>query len=168
MGLNLKKTLMGIARIAASTNPLTAVLADTLLPARVAKATGEDPDIVEKVIAGIQGDKEFQLKQMEHEQAMAEIQTKALALGSENLRALDTGAEFSFWKGLLGSPRRLGVTLLSVAMSYLIISAGTRALFVGQIARDVAGFTMILKFGGATLFGLASAYVTKNFSRAGS
>ena len=128
-----------------------------LSPAKISKTAGVTEDIVAKVLDAVQGDPEFKKAVMVHEEAMQQSRA-AVATG------LDTGAEFSFWKGLLGSPRRLGVTVLSVALSYLIIAAGTRAIFVGQVAKDVDGLVMILKFGGATLFGLATAYVSKGIA----
>lgn len=128
-----------------------------LSPAKISKTAGVTEDIVERVLQAATQSDEFKASVMAHEELMQQSRAAVMA-------GLDTGAEFSFWKGLLGSPRRLGVTFLATALSYLIIAAGTRALFVGQVAKDVEGLVMILKFGGATLFGLATAYVSKGIA----
>ena len=128
-----------------------------LSPAKISKTAGVTEDIVERVLGAATQSDEFKAKVMAHEELMQKSRA-AVATG------LDTGAEFSFFKGLLGSPRRIGVTILSVALGWLVFAAGTRAIFVGSVAKDIEGLAMILKFGGATLFGLATAYVSKGIA----
>lgn len=130
---------------------------NALSPAKISKTAGVTEDIVERVLDAVQGDPEFKKAVMAHEEVMQASRSVAL-LG------LDTGAEFSFLQGLLGSPRRFAVTIMAAALGYLIFGAGTRALFVGEVAKDVDGLVMLLKFGGATLFGLATAYVSKGIA----
>ena len=165
--MSLGDILTGAARILASTNPVTGILADVLLPKRVAQKTGADPDLVSKIISGIKTDPEVLKLKMESELKLTEIQAHIAEIQSGNLKSLDTDDKFSFWEGLLGSPRRFGVTILSGTIGYLIITAGTRAIWMGSIAADPDGLAMILKYAGATLFGLAGAYVSKYFRKDG-
>ena len=98
---------------------------------------------------------------LQFQEKLMDAEVEAQRIGGENLRSLDTGAEFSFWKGLLGSPRRLGVTLFASVLAFLILVAGLRVLFGYDIADNPGEFFLILKAGGATLFGLTGAYVSK-------
>ena len=128
-----------------------------LSPAKISKSAGVTEDIVERVLKAATQSNEFKAKVMAHEELMQQSRAAVMT-------GLDTGAEFSFFKGLLGSPRRFGVTVLSFSLGWLIFMAGNRAIFVGSVAKDIEGLMMILKFGGATLFGLAAAYVSKGIA----
>lgn len=163
--MSLGSILTGAVKILASTNPVTGILADALLPERVAKQTGAAPDLVSKIISGIQADPEVTKLQIETEKASQELFLKAKELESGNLRALDTGAEFSFWKGLMGSPRRFAVTVLSGVIGFLGLNAGIRALWIGGIAADPDGLMAILKTMGGTLALIAGAYVSKYWGK---
>ena len=128
-----------------------------LSPAKISKTAGVTEDIVERVLDAVQVDPEFKKAVMAHEEVM-QVSRAQVAQG------LDTGAEFSFMQGLLGSPRRFGVTVISFSLGWLIFMAGPRAIFVGEVAKDVDGLVMILKYGGATLFGLITAYGSKGIA----
>ena len=130
---------------------------NALSPSKISKAAGVTEDIVERVLDAATQSDEFKAKVMAHEELMQKSRAATAT-------ALDTGAEFSFAKGLFGSPRRFAVTVMAATLGYLIFGAGTRALFVGTVAKDVEGLVMLLKFGGATLFGLVTAYVSKGIA----
>lgn len=115
-------------------------------------------NMVAQVLRGLKETPEFKQAKMDHDEVMAQMKTRALT-------ALDTSAEFSFLKGLLGSPRRFGVTIISATLAYLGTVAGTRAIFMETAVADVAGFEGILKMLGGTLSLLAIAYVGKSFSK---
>ncbi len=163
--MSLGSILTGAVKILASTNPVTGILADALLPERVAKQTGAPADLVSKIISGIQGDPEVTKLQIEAEKTSQELLLQAAQIESGNLRALDTGAEFSFWKGLVGSPRRFAVTVLSGVIGFLGLNAGIRALWIGGIAVDPDGLLAIFKTLGGTLALLTGAYVSKYWGK---
>jgi hypothetical protein len=120
---------------------------------------------VKKVIAALQGDPEVKKAQMELEEAMARFEIEGQKIAADALKSLDTGAEFSFFKGLLGSPRRYGVTILATVISLLIFVASIRVMFGWPVAENPEDFYLILKAAGGTLAFLGGAYVAKGFGK---
>ena len=172
MGFNLKNFLTGAVRIVAKTNPVTAILADTLLPQRIEDATGVAPGMVGKILSAIRMDPELLAAQNAHEAEMAklkaDLETAAMELSSGNLLGIsDVPAEpdgtFSWAKALLGSPRRIGVTLAVVTICLLSLIVGIRAIVVEKAVADPENLTVVFVNLRWVVVGLAGAYATKYF-----
>ena len=135
-------------------------IVNALRPDKISKAAGVTESVVEAVLKAATESEEFQQMQMEHAEAMAEGR-------QATLKALDTGENFSFWKGLLGSPRRYAVTILVTVIAFLGLIAGLNAIVVKMAVADPVGFADILKVLGGTLALVTTGYVSKYFSKNG-
>ncbi len=154
MAFSLRKLIGGVAPLLATAvgGPIAGGIVGKLLK----EATGTDRiEEAEKIL------KADPAKFLLFQEKLMDAEVEAQRIGGENLRGLDTGAEFSFWKGLCGSPRRLGVTIFSVVLGFLIFVGGLRAMFGVSVAENPEDFFLILKAGGGTLVLLTGAYVSK-------
>ncbi len=129
-------------------------------PKDISGKTGIAEDIVRKVIDAIKADPAMEQARMDHAEVMARI-------SSANLRGLDTDASYSVLKGLLGSPRRLAVTVLTMVLAFLGAVVGVRAVFMDIPIADPAAFADILKMLGGTLVGVGGAYGIKYLGKNG-
>lgn len=170
MGLKLGSILKGAARLLLGSNPITAVLADALLPDRLEKATGLGIGSVKQLLQALRTDPATIAEINRHEEQMAgiaaDLENTAMELSSKNLVEIgdipiEPGEEFSWRRSLLGSPRRIGVTLAVVVLCVLSAIVGIRAIFVAKAVADPENLEIVFVNLRWAVVGLAGAYTMK-------